>query len=118
MKQQEEVDSNSFWASKMNETKRNESHDDVTSSKKTSRANFKRFWSNIESESGEKKLELGSDGGASGRATALCLSEPGSYPTIDLAFWKCYQSILAGRLAISKERDLKQYILFRIIQTL
>ena len=48
------------------------------------------------------KCELGSGGGAGGRAMAFCPSRPGSNPGTDLAFLEeCYQSILAGRWAIS-----------------
>ena len=42
-------------------------------------------------------LRLGSGGGASGRATAFCPSEPGLDPRADMAFFRnCYQSISLG----------------------
>ena len=51
---------------------------------------------------------LGRGGGASGRAVAFCLSEPGSNPGMDLGLallvQKSCESFLAGRLFFSKER--------------
>ena len=48
----------------------------------------------------------GSGGGASGRAMAFCPGEPGSNLGKDLTFLdECYQSMLAGRWAISYENS-------------
>ena len=59
---------------------------------------------------------VGSGGGASGRAMTFCLNKPGSNPGMDLTFLvqNCCQSILAVCQAFS-ERTIDRKVHFRFL---
>ena len=58
----------------------------------------------------ELNLVVGSGSGTSGKALAFCPSRSGSITGTDLGLFpvqNCFQFILAGRLAFSKERVME-----------
>ena len=62
-------------------------------------------------------FKSGSGGGASGRAMALCPSEPGSNPGTDLAFFGNAINLfsLGVRLSLKRTGHKKCYILFLLL---